>query len=87
MKYTVYFDEKYIKEDGDLVTVCNSVPDLNEAKARIGADMMKRDLSESCSYMYIINEEDWDNVDAYGVPESFEMVEWWNEWKKNNVQN
>lgn len=77
MKYSVYFDEKHLKEDGDLITVCNSVDSINEAKARIGSDMMRRNLSNDCLYMYKLYEEDYSNLDAYGCPDSQEL--YWEE--------
>lgn len=77
MKYSVYFDEKHLKEDGDLITVCNSVGSINEAKARIGFDMMKRNLPNDCLYMYKLYEEDYSNLNAYGCPDSQEL--YWGE--------
>ena len=70
MKYTVYFDESTQIENGELTNVCDSVDDINEAKARIGVDMMRRGLSNDCLYMYVLYEENWNDLDYQGLPES-----------------
>jgi len=73
MKYTVYFDEQHLKEDGDLITVCNSVDSIAIAADHIKVDMKRRCLSKDSWYMYKLYEDDYSNVDAYGIPESQEL--------------
>jgi len=77
MKYTVYFDEKSLKEDGDLITVCTSVESITEAVDHIKADMKRRCLSNDSLYMYVLYEEDYTTLNAYGLPESQEL--YWEE--------
>jgi len=77
MKYTVYFDEKSLKEDGDLITVCNSVESITEAVDHIKADMKKRNLPSDSLYMYKLYEDDYLNINAYGIPDTQEL--YWEE--------
>lgn len=69
IKYTVYFNEACLVEDGDYITVCESVCSLEAALAAMRRDMNARHL-ENAEYMYVFWEEDWGDVDAYGVPSS-----------------
>ena len=69
--------EEEVIEDGDLINVCDSVSSINEAKARIGVDMMQRDLSNDCLYMYVLYEEDYNNLDYQNTPESTRL--YWEE--------
>ena len=75
LKYTAYFDERHMSDTDNLVTVCESVSDKNEAKARIGDHMRKCNLNSDCLYMYILMEEDWSSLDVYGLPET-EQIHW-----------
>jgi len=73
MKYTVYFDEKHLREDGDLINVCDSVATIQQALGAAQEDMLERELTEDCLYMYKIFEEDYDNIGEDNLPDSQEV--------------
>jgi len=77
MKYTVYFDEKSLKEDGDLITVCTSVESITEAVDHIKADMKKRNLPNDSLYMYKLYEDDYTTLNECGLPGTQEL--YWEE--------
>lgn len=73
MKYTVYFDKKGMKEDADLITICESVDSVRQALSAAQEDMVDKGLVEECLYMYIIYEEDYNNIQETGLPDSHEV--------------
>ena len=76
-KYTAYFDERHMSDIDNLITVCESVNDKNDAKAFIGAHMRANNLNGDCLYMYVLMCEDWNNLDECGLPEA-EQIHWSN---------